>query len=195
MRGEEHMNTVINTWLKAKNKCEICGKELKYRRSELDKFIEKFSEEVPIYKWKEHCYKCGEETPRVSYNLIISYNNKIGDIASIDRLLEEKYEFVEKIWSNTRRENVYGNVCKHCGAYQGNFFIVEEMLLLEDEGIIDNYLDCNLKVEVSLSDIDIEYVNEELGYSDATFRYRIKGNGLLQLICSDCLKDITEYTD
>jgi hypothetical protein len=111
--------------------------------------------EIKIYKWKNKCWKCKKETPRVSYAFSYFYDYHIGEIEKLDKVLIQEYPFITKIYSNTRREMVIANECIHCGALQGNWFIMEEILELvytDMEKLIDKKIPNMLSEE----DFDIE---------------------------------------
>jgi hypothetical protein len=42
--------------------------------------------------------------------------------------ISEIYPFFKLTFSKTMGENIYGNVCLNCGAYQGNWYVEEELI-------------------------------------------------------------------
>lgn len=104
--------------------------------------IEKLSDlkEIRIYKWKKACWKCWKVTPRVSYCLSFSFGGHmyhIGEIEKLDKILMREYPFVKYKYSYTKKETVIANCCIHCGVYQGNYFIMDEIIHYVGEENVD----------------------------------------------------------
>ncbi len=106
-----------------------------------DEFEKNISElkRIRIYKWNKDCWKCFKETPHVSYCLVFQglVLGCIGEIEKIDEILIKEYPFVKRVYSKTQGKRVIGNTCVHCGAYQGNFFIFDEIIHYVDEENLD----------------------------------------------------------
>lgn len=85
---------------------------------------------VPIRKWSQKCWGCGKETPIVTY---ILEDEGLGDCVigshiEIDLILQSEYKFVDRKYSHTMKQNTIGNLCIHCGKYQGSGFIEHELV-------------------------------------------------------------------
>jgi hypothetical protein len=97
--------------------------------------------------------------------------------------LGKEFPFYKQIEKKTQNTIDYGNVCVNCGAYQGDFFIVEELLELayEQEKLKDRKF-----IEVDLNE------NERYEYAfpfkiNPLNKFRKKGdrhNGLY--LCEKC---------
>lgn len=78
--------------------------------------------EFMIFQWVRDCYRCDEPTP-----VVWPFDADISSPASLDlvgpRLAEKPYANVERTYSQTQNQEVWGNLCIHCDAYQGNFFM------------------------------------------------------------------------
>ncbi|OYT59552.1 hypothetical protein B6U81_05945, partial [Thermoplasmatales archaeon ex4484_30] len=87
--------------------------------------------EIEVWMWHKKCYKCGKETPVVwtSPNTIVGeFNVDPNSFEELPKKISDIYPFFKLTYSNTMKENIYGNVCINCGAYQGNWFVLEESL-------------------------------------------------------------------
>ena len=73
-----------------------------------------------IDKWDTDCWKCGEETS-VVWPSTSHLDNPIGEILS--RCTDTN---VERVFSKMLDREVWGNVCEHCGIYQGNHYLKRE---------------------------------------------------------------------
>ena len=72
-----------------------------------------------LLTWETQCWKCGDQTP-VIWPRYDHLDTPIGEILS-------NYDTpVERVFSNTLERTVWGNVCQHCGTYQGNHYIKKE---------------------------------------------------------------------
>ncbi len=98
----------------------------------VDQFEKSVSEleTIRIYKWNIECWSCQRDTPHVSYCLAQqgAIIGCIGEIEELDKILMREYPFVKKVFSKAQGKKVIGNTCVRCGAYQGNFFIFDEIL-------------------------------------------------------------------
>lgn len=98
-------------WMKTV--CESCAMEWK----DVDR-------EVPIWKFTMDCHNCGEETDVVyPYGIGGSHGGSWGSVGA--QLAQASYCNVKQVYSDTQDSMVWGNVCEHCGAYQGNYFVYE----------------------------------------------------------------------
>jgi len=81
---------------------------------------------IPIYHHKYHCWKCNKEI-EIYYPEIYAYKNNLPN--------------VQKVFSKTTRSETIGNICKHCGNYQGNWFIDDYMLeAIYDDDFLESLL-------------------------------------------------------
>lgn len=116
-------------WQRDQSTCQKCKRklfdieDLKETTSNALRSID----EIPVYKWSRECWKCGKETPAVSYYLELNFFYSIGEIEKLDRFLRENYSFVKEKYSKTMGRRVIANVCVHCGSLQGNWFISREI--------------------------------------------------------------------
>jgi hypothetical protein len=184
-------------WKRDNGVCQQCKVAL---TKEIDYYEEALEElgkitEIPIYKWKHECWKCGKENDIVSYNFIFMYNHSIGDIEEIDRELMKIYPFVKEVYSYTQKRMVIGNTCIHCGAYQGNFFVIEEMLEQFNEHGEEDLIDKNIPNMINFDNIPVErednFVVEEKITSFGHVHHKdrnTKNNNLenLILLCRIC---------
>lgn len=99
-------------------------------------FVKKYG--ISIYKWERICWSCGEVTPVYTYYLscelqeIDEYFGQnfaivgLGDIKYIDKILEKKYKFIQKKFSNTMETSYTANTCVNCRALQGKNYVVDD---------------------------------------------------------------------
>jgi hypothetical protein len=134
--------------------------EEKVEKEELEAAIEglKKLKEIPIFKWEKDCWSCHKSTPVVSYNFFAAYDLKIGDVPKLDEELIKKYAFVKRVFSKTMKEEVIANTCIHCGALQGNWYIMEDIVEME-AGEIDFSKMIDTKIKNNLSIRDLGYSN------------------------------------
>ena len=112
-------------------------------------------EDINIYKWKSKCWKCSKEITKVSYFFASKYSSHtIGSVQKLDEILAKKYPFIQKVFSKTMGKEVIGNICVHCNAYQGNWFIAEELLLDLAYKDMHNYID--FRIPNTFSDDDFK---------------------------------------
>jgi ribosomal protein L32 len=77
-----------------------------------------------LLTWETECWRCGEETP-VVWPRDDHLDTPIGGV------LAEYETPVERVYSNTLDERVWGNVCQQCNSYQGNHFIKQEAIEID----------------------------------------------------------------
>jgi len=118
-------------WERDKGICQNCDKKLYKSINPYEETLNflKMVKEIKIYKVSWECWKCKEETTIVSYCLRWYHSFTIGELQKLDKLLMEHYPFVKKVFSKTRGEKVIANICIHCKALQGNWFVWEHFLL------------------------------------------------------------------
>lgn len=75
--------------------------------------------DLEILQWDSACWKCGTETS-VVWPKGQHLDSEIGE------KLSEKLDYVQRTYSNSLDAEVWGNICVHCDAYQGNHFVRRE---------------------------------------------------------------------
>ncbi len=106
-------------------KCTICGK----RQFKL--VLPPKEVEIELWMWYRKCWKCGKVTPVVwiSPNAVIGeFNVDPDSFEELQENIAEKYSFFKLTYSKTQGMQVYGNICIHCNAYQGNWYIREDLI-------------------------------------------------------------------
>lgn len=107
------------------------------------------------------CYKCRKLTPVTYPEIELKYGGI--DMVSLwvwdalEILVKKveganlKYPYITYLYSKTLEGYTYANICKHCGAHQGGWFVFEAFI----ENIYDpNYLQVDeYKVELNEEDI------------------------------------------
>ena len=73
-------------------------------------FIHNFQD--PVYEFDMDCYKCGKKF-KVYYPEEIAF--EMYDIPTL-----------KEVFSRTQNSKTIGNVCPHCYAYTGNYFVYDE---------------------------------------------------------------------
>lgn len=103
----------------------------------------------------------------------------------------QKYPFVKRTFSKTRREEVIANTCVHCESLQGNWFIMEDLIDMahnRDMKLIDLVLPNNLTAEdLHINREDYKPMMTSLGHihhKDGNPKNNDPGN--LVLLCRDC---------
>jgi 5-methylcytosine-specific restriction endonuclease McrA len=183
-------------WERDKGTCQKCKKQLYELIDPYEEAIEELQNlhEIKIYKWIHKCWKCGKETPIVTYDLGILMDNQLGTIKKLDEMLMQKYSFVNKKFSKTQQAEDVANTCINCGALQGNFFLVKELLLKKADGQnMDELVDITFPNDLEPEDLQIE--RGELTYEEKSSYanvHHIDGNRSnnnlenLILLCRQC---------
>lgn len=47
----------------------------------------------------------------------------LGEISDLDKALSARYKTIQFKYSKTRKTSEFANICQHCGALQGNYFV------------------------------------------------------------------------
>ena len=107
-------------------------------------------ERFRIYKWKDICWKCGKAITKVSYFIMLSGVFRsgflIGSIEQLDKILQEKYKFVKRVYKYSIGKRIITNICLHCYSLQGQEFFwdkIRQKNLSADK--IDFYIPNKLK--------------------------------------------------
>jgi 5-methylcytosine-specific restriction endonuclease McrA len=145
-------------WERNKAICQRCKVSLIDKKDYYEEEIEKLKmkKEIPVYKWKHECWSCKKQTDMVSYDFDFLYCFHIGDINKLDKVLIEKYPFVKEVYSKTMGQMVIGNTCIYCGAYQGNFFVTEQMLDLFNTYGDEENIDMQIPNDLTPDEIPID---------------------------------------
>lgn len=186
--------------------CQRCRKQL-WANVLVDDLVETrediqrtLRDEIAVLRWTHECWQCTKITPIVSYYLEAAYNHSIGDIESLDRMLMERYGFVKRQCSHTLERTVIANSCVHCGAHQGNHFVLEDLLAFltgeaEGEPYVDAYLpNCLTREDLWREDTELapKWVEQPLlahvHHKDGDPRHNILDN--LELLCPPCHKRV-----
>lgn len=78
--------------------------------------------DVSVLQWDTECWKCGDGTP-VVWPEDGHLNSDLGE-----KLANSDENNVERVYSKTQDREVWGNVCEHCNAYQGNHYMEKEAI-------------------------------------------------------------------
>lgn len=78
--------------------------------------------DVAVYRWKSECWNCGDETP-----VVWPRDGHLDDPLG-ESLAESDETNVARVFSKSQDREVWGNVCMHCGAYQGNHYLEKEVI-------------------------------------------------------------------
>lgn len=165
-------------------KCSHCG-EYEHRIFLLPKSIE-----VPVITWNMNCYKCGKDTPIV-WTQDLQYDKNSFSISpysfkDLQYCISQKYPTFKIIDKKTQGIKQFGNVCVHCDSYQGDWFIMEELLEIYVCGA-DNILEVE-KINVELTDeerFDNAYPKLQKKLINRTIDKETKEK---ILVCSECWK-------
>lgn len=87
-----------------------------------------FKKKIPIYEYKNRCWKCGKDTTIITYWINCGSSRVIGDIKKLDEYLMKLYPFIGEAFSKTRDERYIANLCEFCNALQGQWFVHEELI-------------------------------------------------------------------
>lgn len=144
-------------WKRDNKTCQRCRKKLTSLFEPYKFFTELLSslKEISIFKWSRKCWKCGKETPVVTYSFNLKYDYNIGDIPKLDKILREKYPFVKKI-SSKKFDPVTANFCINCRAFQSNRILINELLQkrVDIDDKLDDLIDTKLPNELELADFN-----------------------------------------
>lgn len=84
---------------------------------------------IEIWSWHKECYKCKKFT-----SVVFPVGEIFGDsvdyysLTHLPKLLADNYPCYRNNIQNFTNPDTYANACLHCGAYQGNFYIMEDYL-------------------------------------------------------------------
>lgn len=119
-------------------KCSVCG-EYEHNVSRFPK-----NAEVSVLKWDLKCYNCGKDTPVIWTKDIETNGHRFSiepySFEDLKRTLSQKYPFFKMVSKKTQEVKEFGNTCIHCDAYQGDWYIKEDLMEIyasESECILD----------------------------------------------------------
>ena len=155
------MNDKIRSliWEMDKGVCQNCKKKLFKIIDPYEDVIEELLtlKEIPIFKWSKECWKCHKKTEVVTYDFAVRYNYHIGSIEKLDMVLMQKYPFVKRAFSKTMGSEVITNICINCGALQGNWFMMEDLLEMKCSDInMNKLIDIKLPNTLKFEDLPID---------------------------------------
>lgn len=78
------------------------------------------NDENAVLRWESECWKCNEETT-VVWPEESDLDSSLGE-----QLANNDENNVERVYSKSQDAEVWGNVCEHCGSYQGNHYVAQE---------------------------------------------------------------------
>ncbi|GAB7093442.1 hypothetical protein JCM30237_05940 [Halolamina litorea] len=81
---------------------------------------------IEIWRYETGCWKCSTDIPVVYPRGLGGFGGGTWEPAG-SILVDKDYCNVERTYSKTQGQEVYGNICPSCGAYQGNHFIHEQV--------------------------------------------------------------------
>ena len=159
------MNVKIrnDVWERDRGLCQKCKKQLFTEDDPYDEIIEELLSltDIPIYRWPRECRKCHKQTDIITYDFAVGYSYHIGSLEKIDKELMKQFPFVKKVFSKTCGEEVIANTCVHCGALQGNWFIMEDIIEMKASGLDMNKL-VEKKLKNTLAFEDLPFEKEQL---------------------------------
>lgn len=78
--------------------------------------------DLSVLEWSTECWNCGSETT------VVWPKNGHLDSDVGETLANADTWNVQRVYSKTQNREVWGNVCVHCDAYQGNHYIEQEAI-------------------------------------------------------------------
>ena len=123
---------------------------------------------IPIYHNKLKCWKCYKEI-EIYYPEELAYKLNLGN--------------VQKVYSKTMESETIGNICNHCGYYQGNWFIRNHFMDVIYE---NDFLESLLWIE---ADVKCEECGELIDYDIDEDESTIWDffNGYYGNLCKSCI--------
>jgi hypothetical protein len=176
-------------WMDARRKefrkCSMCGEY----ESSVFLFPKKI--EVPVITWDMECYSCGKKTPIVWTKDVehdeYTFSITPYSIKDLREKIAQKYPFFKVVEKLTQGITQHGNVCVHCGVYQGDWYIKEDLLEIYVGG--GEFLLQKENIEVELT----EEEQFERTYSKPNIRLLNrtidKENNVKMLLCNECWKE------
>ena len=202
---DEMLQSLI--WKRDKGICQRCRAKLteiqytvnpkEYAAKELSALTE-----IPILKWVWKCWNCGKDTPVVTYDFVVETNRSIGEIKKLDKILMEKYPFVQTIHYKVAGD-VIANTCVHCNKPQGNSYVLEQLIEFSVEGkdrkkLVDMVLPNQLVIEdfdildVEPEPFEVRSKAGEIHHTD--FNWENNNPSNLVLLCKDCHSKLGKKT-
>lgn len=87
---------------------------------------------IELWTWEIQCWKCKKDTPVVwpNHDSCNFTWESLGPHTFIDlpQIIQKTFPFFKIVEKKTMGVVEHGNSCIHCGAYQGDFFVIENFL-------------------------------------------------------------------
>lgn len=178
-RLKEWMDTVGYEF----RKCSVCGV---YERNVV---LFPAKVEIPVITWDVECYACGEKTPVVwvddnECKVSHTYTITPYTFQDLENKIAQKYSFFKVVEKLTQGITQHGNVCVHCGAYQGDWYITEDLLEICVGG--GKFLIKTEMIEIDVSEEE-RFVNANTVSNVKLLNRTIdKENNVKMLLCNEC---------
>jgi hypothetical protein len=106
--------------------CEHCKKPV-YRVIKAPKEID-----IEVWEWKTLCWKCSKETsviwPSRESSDFMNESLTPETFKNLPAELQKIFPFFKIVEKKTMETIGYGNTCSQCGAYQGDWYVGDELL-------------------------------------------------------------------
>lgn len=129
--NEEYLSDdEIKKWRESnylENRC-ISDEEFKRYVSNVEKVLKApLKMSIEIWSWEKECYKCKKYTP-VIFPVGDFFGESVGyhSLENLPKFLAQNYPCYRNNIQNFKNPEDYANACPHCGAYQGDFYIMED---------------------------------------------------------------------
>lgn len=152
-------------WERDKGICQKCKVKLYKTVNTKEEILEDLIEmkEVPVLKWSHECWACGAETFVVTYGGYAANGCNacsFGEVEALDKIVMEKYPFVKRVVRRGENEEIM-NTCIKCGANQGDFYLMEELLeMMVDNPDIESKM---IDMIIPTSNLKLEDIKIEMG--------------------------------
>jgi len=159
-----------------KQRCEYCQKpvyQILKPPNEID---------VEIWTWTMKCWKCQKNTQVVWPNKESSgfYWESLSpqSFINLPQVIHEFFPFFKITEKKTQDVIEFGNTCTHCGVYQGDWFVVEELLEISYEP----YLAKKHQIHIQITK------EEQLYFSNPkkVLKMHSPRKGLYSSLCESC---------
>jgi hypothetical protein len=185
------VKNIEKAWKRAKIRCENCNKSLNQKMIEKKEIIRR--DKVVVEIWDNHqCWNC-EKQSRI---IILSYEDRMGlgylQDEPLGSVVEEKFPFFYKGYSQTLGDSYYANHCPFCKRIQGEHFIIEWMLDNRNMGfepidtiILEIPIASNLREEIPIISYE-KFPKRHYAIHHIDKNPRNNAINNLQLLCSEC---------
>ena len=138
--------------------------------------------DIELWTWTTNCWKCKKDTP------IVWPNQESCDFTweslnpqtfkNLPEAIQKLFPFFKITEKRTMGVVEHGNTCSHCGAYQGDWFIIEDLLEIsyEPENIEKH------QIHIQLTD------DEQLYFAEPKKELKMHSprTGLYSSLCESC---------